>query len=325
MGPVRRYVLLRLLQAIPTLAVIVVASFALIQFIPGDPARTLAGEEADEVSLALVRAEYGLDKPVPEQFARYAGRLVQGDLGQSYSYSEPVRHVIVSALPPTVLLTGTALVLSTVVGIALGLTSARRPNGFIDHAIGALTLTAFAVPGFWLAQLAILVLILRYGLFPLEGYTTVGAKPLTGVDHLADVGYHLMLPALVLATSEVAAVARIVRSSLLSQMGLGYTRVALAKGLRPNDVLARHALRNALLPVITLVGTRIGFLFSGAVVIESLFSWPGLGSVLRSAATTNPDPPLLLGIVIFTSCAIVLANVLTDLVYTWVDPRVRLG
>jgi peptide/nickel transport system permease protein len=320
-----RYLVRRLLQLLPTLFAIVVISFALVQLIPGDAARTLAGEEADEASLAMVRAEYDLDEPIPTQFAGYAGRLVRGDLGHSYSYSMPVTSVIRRALPSTVLLTGTALAISTVVGIMLGVVAARRPFGLLDHAIGAVTLTAFAVPGFWLAQVAILVLVLRWKVFPLEGYAEFGPGAATGLGHVADVGYHLMLPALVLATSEVAAVARITRSGLLSQLGLTYTRVAEAKGMSRDDVLSRHALRNALLPVVTLVGTRVGFLFSGAVVIESLFSWPGLGGVLRSAATTSKDPPLLLGIVIVTSLAIVVANVVTDLVYTWIDPRVRLG
>ncbi len=318
------YLVRRVLQIVPTLLAIIIASFALIQFVPGDAAQTLAGETGDPVILAKARAEYGLDKPLPVQFARYVGRLVRGDLGQSYSYAQPVRRVIIGSLPTTILLTGTALLVSTVVGIVLGVVAARKPSGLVDHAIGAATLTAFAIPGFWLAQLAILFLVLRWKLFPLEGYARYGEGAPTGVFHLADVVYHLMLPATVLAISEIAAVTRIVRSSLLSQFGLDYTRVAEAKGLSKYDVLSRHALRNALLPVVTLIGTRVGFLFSGAVVIESLFSYPGLGSVLRAAATTSKDPPLLLGVVIVTSVAIVVANVVTDVVYTWVDPRVRL-
>lgn len=320
-----RYLVRRLLQMVPTLLAIVVVSFTLIQLIPGDAARTLAGEEADEASLAMARAEYGLDKPMPVQFVRYVGRLVQGDLGHSFSYSVPVTTVIWRALPTTILLTGTALAISLVLGVLLGVVAARRPSGILDQVIGGITLTAFAVPGFWLAQIAIVVLVLRFDLFPLEGYSEIGPGSPTGLAHLADVAYHLMLPAMVLASSEVAAVTRIVRSGLISQFGMGYTRVAAAKGLAANDVLSRHALRNALLPVVTLVGTRIGFLFSGAVVIETLFSWPGLGGVLRTAATTAKDPPLLLGIVIVTSFAIVVANVVTDVVYTLVDPRVRLG
>lgn len=302
-----------------------VVSFALVQFIPGDPARTLAGENADAASLAKVRAEYGLDQPVATQFVRYAGRVLHGDLGQSYSYGEPVTKIIRGSLWPTVLLTGTALVISTVVGILLGTLAARRESGLVDHAISGVTLAAFAVPGFWLAQLAILFLVLRWRLFPLQGMSEVGPGAPTGFAHLTDIGYHLMLPALILAASEVGAVTRLVRSGLLSEFGREYTRAAEAKGLSSDAVLSRHVLRNALLPVITLVGTRVGFLFSGAVVIEALFSWPGLGSVLRGALTTNLDPPLILGIVIVTSFAIVMANLVTDLIYTWADPRVRLG
>jgi peptide/nickel transport system permease protein len=319
------YLMRRLLQTIPTLVGVVVVSFVLIQLIPGDPARTLAGEDADQVSLAKARAQYGLDQPVADQFLRYTGRLVQGDLGQSYSYGEPVTKVIRGALYPTLLLTGTALIISLVVGILLGVQAARRESGFIDHAIGVTTLTAFAVPGFWLAQLAILFLVLRWHIFPLQGMSTVSASSSTGLNHVADVAYHLMLPALVLAASEVGAVSRLVRSGLLTEMRRDYTRAAEAKGVSPERVVSHHVLRNALLPVITLVGSRVGFLFSGAVVIESLFVWPGLGSVLRSAATTNIDPPLILGIVIVSAATIVIANVITDLAYTWADPRVRLG
>lgn len=320
-----RYVVRRVLQMVPTLLTIIVATFALIQFIPGDPAATLAGDESDQATRDLVRAEYGLDDPTSTQFLRYAGRLVRGDLGESYSYDLPVTTVIRGAMPATVLLTGTAMVISTIVGVLLGLVAARRPSGVADQTIGAVTLAAFAVPGFWLAQVAILILVLRWGLFPLEGYSEIGPGAPTGLAHLADVAYHLMLPAMVLATGEVAAVTRLVRSALLSETGREYTRVAEAKGLSRDEVISRHVLRNALLPVVTLIGTRAGFLFSGAVVIESLFSWPGLGGVLRAAATTNLDPPLLLGILVVTSCAIVVANVVTDLVYMWVDPRVRLA
>lgn len=319
------YLVRRVLQMVPTLLAIVVATFLVIQFIPGDVASTLAGEDADPASRARVAAEYGLDKPLPAQFARYIGQVARGDLGDSYSYAMPVAEVIGRALPPTLLLTGTALVMSTVLGVALGVVAARRPSGVLDHAIGGVTLVAFAIPGFWLAQIAIVFLVLRWPVFPLGGYSEFGSSAPTGFGHLLDVGYHVMLPALVLATSEIAAVTRIMRSGLLSELGLVYTRVAEAKGLSHNEVLSRHARRNALLPVITLIGTRVGFLFSGAVVIEALFSWPGLGGVLRSAATTSTDPPLILGIVIVTSCAIVVANVVTDFVYTWVDPRVRLG
>lgn len=320
-----RYVLRRVLEMIPTLTAIVVATFVVIQVIPGDPAATLAGEDADQATLAIVRAEYGLEEPLPEQFARYAGRLARGDLGDSFSYSMPVTEVIGRTLPPTILLTGTALVMSTLMGIGLGMIAARRPSGALDQAIGAVTMIAFAIPGFWLAQLAIIFLVLRLRAFPLQGYSDFGSAAPTGFGHLMDVAYHLMLPAIVLAASEIAAVTRIMRSGLLSQRGLTYIRAAEAKGLSSNQVLSRHARRNALLPVVTLIGARVGFLFSGAVVIEALFSWPGLGGVLRSAATTSKDPPLVLGIVVVTSFAIVVANVVTDLIYTAVDPRVRLG
>jgi peptide/nickel transport system permease protein len=203
--------------------------------------------------------------------------------------------------------------------------AARREQELADHIISGVTLVLFAIPGFWLAQLAILFPVLRWRLFPLQGMVDASPTAPTGLGHLADIGYHLILPAFVLAAAEVAAVARLVRSGLLSEGSRDYARVAAAKGLDEEAVVAHHVLRNALLPVVTLVGTRIGFVLSGAVVIESIFSWPGLGSVLRSALTTNLDPPLVLGIAVFTSVTVLAANLITDLAYTWVDPRVRLG
>ena len=318
----RRYVIRRLLQVIPAMAAVVVITFVVIQSVPGDPVFTLAGPEADGGEQARIRAEYGFDRPLVTQFATYAGRLIRGDLGDSYTRGRPVADVIFDHAHPTLLLTGTALLLSTVGGILLGVAAARRPHGWLDHGISAVTLLIYAIPGFWLAQLAIIYLVLRLGLFPLAGYSEFGSQAPTGLAHYADVGRHLVLPALILAASEVAAVTRLVRAGLFAEIGQGYVRTAHAKGVEPKVVLSHHALRNALLPVITLIGTRVGFLFSGAVVIETIFSWPGIGTLLRSAADEG-DRPLMLGLVVLVSAAVILANLVTDLVYAWADPRIR--
>lgn len=317
-----RYVARRLLQVIPALAAVMVITFAVVQFVPGDPVYTLAGEDAAPVDLERVREKYGFDRPILAQFATYANRLLHGDLGVSYTRGETVTGIIRRHLPPTLLLTGTALAMSTVGGILLGLVAVRRPHGWVDQCISTISLIAYAVPGFWLAQLAIIYLVIRLGLFPLSGYSQFGSQAPTGLGHLADVGRHLMLPALVLASSEVAAVTRLVRAGLLSELEQGYTRTAVAKGVPSKLVRSRHALRNALLPVVTLIGTRVGFLFSGAVIVESIFRWPGIGTLLRGAAESG-DRPLMLGLVILVSVGIIAANLITDFVYTWIDPRIR--
>lgn len=318
----RRYVIRRLLQVVPAMAAVVAITFFVIQSVPGDPAYTLASPDADSGELARIRAEYGLDGSLLAQLATYGGRLVRGDLGVSYARGQSVVSIIGDHLHPTLLLTGTALLLSTVGGILLGVAAARRPHGWLDHGISTVTLIAYAVPGFWLAQLAIIYLVLRFGLFPIAGYSEFGSQAPKGLAHYADVGRHLVLPALVLAASEVAAVTRLVRAGLFAEIGQGYVRTAHAKGVAPKVVLSHHALRNALLPVITLIGTRVGFLFSGAVVVEAIFAWPGIGTLLRAAADSG-DRPLMLGLVIVVSASVILANLLTDLMYAWADPRIR--
>jgi peptide/nickel transport system permease protein len=319
----RRYIGRRLLELVPLLATIVIVTFLAVQFVPGDPIATLVGEEASAVDREITRVKYGLDRPVLQQFVTYAGRVLRGDLGTSYTFDRPVLSIVLSQMRPTLLLTGSALLISVVVGVVLGLAAARRPFGWFDRLTSALTLVGYSIPSYWLAQMAILLVVLKWRLLPDQGYSEYGSGAPKGIGHLVDVGRHLILPALVLATSEIAAVVRLVRSGLLAQYGQPYVRTAIAKGLSEEDVLTRHAFRNAILPVTTLVGGRIGHLFSGAVIIETVFVWPGLGSLLRSAAE-RADRPLILGIVILLSFTIVAANLLTDLFYTWIDPRVRL-
>ena len=316
-----RYIVRRLLQLPLAVAVILVVTFFVVQFIPGDPARSLANETATEEQIQEIRRQYGLDRPLVLQLVTYASRVVRGDLGHSFSQGRPVADVIRGYARPTVLLTGTALAISLVLGILLAVAAVRRPFGLLDKAINTLMLIVYAVPGFWIAQLAIFYLVLRLRLFPLQGYSEFGTGAPTGLAHLADVARHLLLPALVLATTEVAAVTRVVRAGLLRELGQDYVRTAEAKGLRRDEVVTRHALRNAMLPMITLVGARAGFLLSGAVVIESIFAWPGLGSLLVTAVDAN-DRPLMLGLTVTASLAIVTASLVTDVLYRWIDPRI---
>jgi len=317
----RRFVVRRLLQVLPAVASILIVTFAIVHAAPGDPVVAVAGDSGNQEYYDFMRAKFGLDQPLPRQFVTYAGNVMTGDLGTSFAQGERVSTLIAERVPATLLLMGTALALSTIGGIALGALSARRPFGPFDLSVSTIALVGYALPVFWLAQLAMLTIAFRTGWFPIQGMTSARAD-YTGLAHVADVARHLVLPALVLAASEVALVSRIARTGILTEMSRDYVRAAQAKGLSPTRALTRHALRNALLPVVTVVGTRIGFLFSGAVLVETVFGWPGLGRLVLSAAQTR-DRPVLLGMVLFVAFSLVLANLVTDLVYARVDPRIR--
>lgn len=316
----RRYVVLRLLRVIPTVAGILTLAFALVHLTPGDPALEFAGEGADQSQIDAARSYLGLDQPLARQFIVYVGRVLHGDLGTSFVHRRPVTEVIGLRLPATLLLTGTALTVATVVGVAFAVLAARRPGGHLDSLTSSSALVLYSLPVFWIAQLAIMVLALRAGLFPAGGMTDARSTS-TGLAASRDIAYHLVLPALVLAASEVALVFRLTRSVLLQQARQDYVRAAMAKGLSPTQTMTRHALPNALLPVVTIVGTRVGGLVSGAVLVESVFAWPGLGKVLVGAAQSG-DHAVLLGMVLLISFTVVIANLLTDLVSAWIDPRI---
>ena len=317
----RRYVIRRLLQVLPAVASILIVTFAVVQAAPGDPVVAVAGESGNAEYYAFMREKFGLDRPVVEQFWTYATNVLRGDMGVSFVQGQEVVDLILERVPATLLLMGSALLVSTVGGVVLGALAARRPFGPFDLGVSTGALIGYALPSFWLAQLAMLTIAFRTGWFPIQGMTDARAD-YTGLAHYMDVARHLVLPSLVLAASEVALITRIARTGILAEMDSDYVRVAQAKGLSPTGALVHHALRNALLPVVTVVGTRIGFLFSGAVLVETVFGWPGLGRLVLSAAQTR-DHPLLLGMVLLVAFSLVLSNLLTDLLYARVDPRIR--
>jgi peptide/nickel transport system permease protein len=317
----RRYVARRLLQVLPAVASILLVTFLVVHAAPGDPVVAVAGESGNPEYYAFMREKFGLDRSLPAQFLTYSGNVLRGDLGVSFTQGQKVSDLIRERVPATLLLMGTALAISTLGGIALGALAARRPFGPFDLAVSTTALIGYALPVFWLAQLAMLTIAFRTGWFPIQGMTTARAS-YTGLAHYGDVARHLALPSLVLAASEVALITRIARTGILAEMGTDYVRVAQAKGLSRSGALVHHALRNALLPVVTVVGTRIGFLFSGAVLVETVFGWPGLGRLVLSAAQTR-DHPVLLGMVLLVAFSLVVANLLTDLLYARVDPRIR--
>lgn len=317
-----RYPVRRLLQLVPALAVIILLTFTVIHLAPGDPAAAMAGESADDATRQAIRDQLGLDRPLWAQVLSYTRSLTRGDLGDSLFFGRPVSAVIGERLPATLLLTGSALFLSCPLGILLGRIAARRPSSAVDAAVTATTSVGYAVPTFWLGQVVILLFGLYLDLFPVLGMTDARIAH-SGFAYVRDVLWHLILPASVLAVSEITLLARLTRTGLLRQMGEGYAQSAAAKGLSTDQVLSRHALPNAALPLVTVIGARVGLLFSGAVIIETVFSWPGIGLLLRDAVN-NGDRPLALGLVLLVAVSVLLANLVTDLLYGRMDPRIRL-
>lgn len=318
-----RFVVRRLLQVVPTVMGIVLIGFLLIHLAPGDPVLALAGEHGDAAYYAFMRQRFGLDEPLPRQLATYFARVAVGDLGVSYVHGRSTIAVIMERVPATLLLTGTALLLAVIVSIPLGTIAARRPHGAGDVGINAIALGFYSAPAFWIGQLAILGVALQLGMLPVQGMTAAGGAA-AGMSRVLDIMRHLALPSLVLASQELAVLVRLTRSSLMDELARDHIRTARAKGVGEGSVLLRHAFPRALMPMITVVGARAGHLIAGAVVIEIVFGWPGIGRLLLTALQTR-DTPVLLGLFMVVSFAVVFANLLTDLVYAAIDPRVRLG
>lgn len=315
------YVGRRLLQVVPTVAGIVAVGFLLIHVAPGDPILALAGASGDEAYYAFMTEKFGLDRPLPEQLTTYAANVLRGDFGVSYTQGRPALEIITERLPATLLLTVTALLLSSIAGVGLGVLAAARPHSVTDLTVTGASLGLYAAPVFWLGQLSLVVLALRAGLVPVQGMNSAGG-PSGGIALVLDVARHLALPALVLAAQEAAAVTRLTRAGLLEELTQEHARVALAKGLSRRRVLVVHGLRRALLPVVTVIGGRVGHLIAGTVVVEVVFGWPGIGRLLLGAVQTR-DTPVLLGIFFLVGFSVVLANLMTDLAYGYLDPRIR--
>ncbi|MBI2154014.1 MAG: ABC transporter permease [Candidatus Rokubacteria bacterium] len=317
-----RYVLGRFFQAFPLLLGVVTIVFVLIHLAPGDPVLALVGDfPAPEEYVRKVREEFGLDRPLIEQYVRYVGNLARGEFGYSFVQRRPVLQVIGERAAATALLTGTALVVATLLGVGLGLIAARRPSTVLDATVSGAAVVGFSVPVFWIGQLLILLFAVTLGWLPAQGMVSLRVGP-TGWDRVLDVASHLVLPATALALRLVAMTTRLTRASLLEVLGQEFIRTAEAKGAGPRRVLGRHALPNALLPLVTFVGYNLGFLLAGSALIETVFGWPGVGRLLYDSVFTR-DYPVLLGIFLTVSLSVVLANLLTDLLYAYLDPRIR--
>ena len=320
-----KFVLRRLLLGVATLLLIAVMNFLLIRAAPGDPATVMAGETgaADDAFVQQLRERFDLDKPLPRQLATYLGNLVRLDFGVSYRQEQPVIDLIAERLPATLLLTGSAFVLSLIFGVSLGVLASTRVGTWKDGAISVFATLFYAMPLYWLALLAVLVFAVWLPWFPAFGYATVGGGH-QGFARAVDIGHHMVLPTLVLAMFYMAVYARMTRASMLEVADQDFVKAARAKGLAPGRILRAHVLRNALLPVVTLAGLQAGAMVGGAVLIETVFAWPGIGRLLFDALAQR-DYSLLLGTFLVTAALAVLVNVITDVVYTIVDPRIELS
>ena len=317
------YALRKLIQIPITLFGVVVIVFALIHLAPGDPIATLVGDTpASPQYIAELRTYLGLDRPLPVQFVQYLVHVAQGDFGTSYYYSTSVMGLILGRLPATLLLMAAALASATLIGVVLGVVSAGRPNSPVDAGLNLVAIVGYSLPVFWLGQLALLLFALQLRWFPVSGMSSLREVP-HGLGAVVDLARHLTLPALVLATRYIAIDFRLTRAEVLEVLSQDYILWARAKGLRSRTILFRHALRNALLPVVTVTGLNAGFAISGAVLTEVVFGWPGIGR-LTLDAISHRDYPVLMGIFIFITVGVVVVNLLTDVLYAVIDPRIRL-
>lgn len=301
------FILRRLLLAIPTLAGVLVVTFLLLFVAPGDPVAEIVGERADPATVARLRAELRLDDPLPQQFAHYAGGVLRGDLGRSFITNREISADIAERFPKTLLLAGTAMAFASVLGILLGVVSARRPGGWVDRtALGGAYL-GISFPVYWVGLLFILLFAVQLRWLPASGYG--------GPEYL-------VLPALALGMRSIAFLARVTRSAMLEVLNSDFVRTARAKGLGERSVTLRHGLRNALIPVVTVLGLDFGYYLTGSILTETIFSWPGLGRYVVNAIGRR-DLPAIQGAVLFLSAVFVLVNLLTDVAYAKADPRVR--
>jgi peptide/nickel transport system permease protein len=301
------YLLRRILIALPTLLGVVVLVFLMVRLAPGDPAVLLAGEFATPETLEAIRARYGLDRSLPEQFLIYLEALLRGDLGESARSRRPVLEELKTYFPNTLELASAAILVAVLTGIPLGVLAALRPGSGLDLSVMVLALLGVSMPVFWFGLLAILIFSVGLGWFPVAGKGTLA---------------HLVLPAITLGINATALLARMTRGTLLEVLSQDYIRTARAKGLAERVVIFKHALRNALIPVVTVVGLEFGTLLSGAVITETIFAWPGLGQLLVGSILAR-DYPVVQGTVLLVAISFVLINLLVDLLYAAIDPRVR--
>ena len=318
-----RMVARRLLKALPLLLAVVVFNFILLKLAPGDAAEVLAGESGASTPeyLAELRARFGLDRPFHIQLGNYVWKLAQLDLGYSFRHNQSVLQLILGRLPATLLLMASGLLVAVTLGGWLGVMASRKVNSLRDNLISLFAMLAFATPVFWMGLMMIVLFSVHLGWLPSSGMESIGAGH-QGLARVLDVARHMIMPVATLSLFYVAVYTRIMRASMLEVFNQDYVTTARAKGLSEQRITLRHVLRNALLPVVTLVGVQIGGMLGGSVLVETVFSWPGLGR-LAFEAVFQRDLNLLLGILLLCSFVVILANIAVDLAYSWLDPRIR--
>jgi peptide/nickel transport system permease protein len=314
---ITRYAVARLGQSLVVIFLVSVVTFAIIQRAPGGPAILTDPMITRDQALEMART-LGLDRPLHEQYLAWIGNVLRGRLGISFSTNQPVSALIGQRLPATLLLSGTGLLLAVALALPLGIVSAVRRNTWLDHAITAASMLGLSVPVFWLGIMLVVVFAVQFRWLPAGGMLTIG-----GGGGLGDRLSHLVLPAFVVSIFGLAQLTRYVRSSVVGVLREDYIRTAWAKGLPARQVWYRHALRNALLPMVTVLGLMLPQMAAGAAITETVFAWPGMGRLAIEAAFQR-DYPLIMGITLLVSALVIAANLLTDLTYAWLDPRVRL-
>jgi len=309
------YLLKRFLSIIPVLLGITIITFTAIHLAPGDPIRVRMGQRYDPVIAEQLRAELGLDKPLVVQYLVFLNDLVHGDLGFSYIKGQPVTQLLGDKFGNTLYLSLSAMAIAIVLGMLAGILAAMRPQSILDYLVMILAVAGVSIPVFWLGLMLQLVFGSYFHMLPVSGMTEYGATAWENFKHL-------ILPAVTLATVPMAIIARITRSSMLEVMGQDYIRTARAKGLGTRAIIFRHALKNALIPIITVIGNMFALLLTGAVLTETVFSWPGLGRAMVDAIGQR-DFPIILGSVTLFAVTFVMVNLVVDIIYAWVDRRIR--
>lgn len=318
-----RYLSRQLASIVPTILLSIVINFVLLHLAPGDPARVMAGKDnPTEEQIEAIRKSLGLDKPLPVQFLKYVEQLLQGNLGDSFAFRQPVFDLIMSRLPATLLLTVSSALIALAIGTLLGVIAAQKNNSPTDTALSFGSYALFAVPSFWLGLIMIVVFASKLGWFPTSGMRSV-RENYTGFRDTLDVLHHLVLPVATLALVQIPVYFRITRASVLQQQREEYMTTFRAAGVPKSIAFRRYALRNALLPTVTVFGLSLGFVFTGAALVEIVFAWPGIGRLTLDAVFRR-DYPLLLGVYLMLAIAVSIAVLLTDVVYAILDPRIRL-
>jgi len=319
-----KYILKRLLIAVPLVFGVLTLTFFIIRLAPGDPAAFFIQPGISPNVAEQIRQQYGLNDPLPVQYIKWLGNVLQGDFGRSFSRAQqPVFEVIAQALPVTMTIAVLTLIANFVFGIIIGVISAVKQNSFSDRFLTVTALFFYSMPEFWLALMMIILFALKWPLFPVSGLNEVGAESYGAFGFIMDRIWHLVLPVTVLSINGAAGIARYVRGSMLEVIRQDYVRTARAKGLSERVVILKHALRNALLPVITLMGSSLPFIFSGALFIEVIFAFPGMGRVTVEAIFAR-DYPLIIANTFVSGTMIVLGNLVADVLYAVVDPRIKL-